>query len=120
MTTTIDTHGGAIEILVDTELLATATADTGGFAGLVTIGVVSPTANLTATSAATSATASTSPAGSLGLKVGNTGPGERVVIKAVADTTAISVGGVARRQRRRRRGDHGRRRSRRSSAPRPA
>jgi hypothetical protein len=34
VTTTIDTHGGALDVLVDADLLSTATADTGGFSGL--------------------------------------------------------------------------------------
>ena len=44
VTTTIDAHGGALEVLVDADLRATATANTGGFSGVVTLGVASPTA----------------------------------------------------------------------------
>ena len=94
VTTRIDTHGGAVDILVDTELLATATAETGGFAGLVKIGVVSPTARVTGYVGGYIRDGVDLTGGTLGLKVGNTGPGERVVIAAVADTDAVNVGGV--------------------------
>ena len=43
-TTSIDTGIGDVDVLVVAELRATANADSGGFSGLVTLGVMSPTA----------------------------------------------------------------------------
>ena len=94
VTTTIDTHGGAASILVNTKLRATATAETDSFSGLVTLGVISPTAKIDGYVGGYVRDGVDLTAGSLGLKVGNTGVGERVVIAAVADAQAVGVGGV--------------------------
>jgi hypothetical protein len=90
----IDTHGGFLEILVDTKLLATATANTSGFGGAIQLGVASPTARVTGYVGGYLRDGIDVTAGSLSLKVGDTGVGQRVVIAATATTRAVGVSAV--------------------------
>ena len=89
--TVIDTHGGALDVLVVTSLTATATANTSGFGGAIQLGVASPTAMVTGYVGGYVRDGVDVTAGSLSLEVGDTGVGQRDRDRGHRDRPAPSV-----------------------------
>ena len=92
VTTDVDVNAGTIEVLVDTSITASATADSLGFSGVATISAISPTARTDGYAGAYVRDGVNMDAGSLTIRAGTTA--DRIVVSATATTNAASIGGL--------------------------
>ncbi|MDX2378988.1 MAG: hypothetical protein QNM02_04430, partial [Acidimicrobiia bacterium] len=93
VTTDVDVNGGSIQILIDTTITATASADSIGIAGLVSLSALAPTAYVNAYAGSYVRDGVNVDAGSLTIKAGIVS--DRVIFTATATGDAVNLSALA-------------------------